>query len=741
MKNRILFVSLAVMLALSMGLVGCGGQETPEVTEYNLTISSTEGGSVTNPGEGTSTHDEGEVVDLAADAEDGYEFVNWTGNVDTIYDVNAASTTIVMNDDYSITANFEAQYVLTIDSTDGGEVITPGEGIFAYSEPTLVNLVAEPDDDCRFVGWTGDVSTIANADNATTTITVDSRISITADFACGPAIPFKNPDSFVQMIIGSVDSLDPAWLYDTVSGEQVHYVYETLVFYDGEETAQFVPVLATEWEFDSESVSYRFKVREGVKFHEGGDLTPEDVEYSFERAMVQDRSFGPIWMLFRALLGVYTSDEVTFADIDNAVEVDGDWVRFNLSDPAGGLVFLQLLCGPWASIVDKEWCVAQGDWDGAEGTWLMYNHPQDPDDTVLFDKANGTGPWKLEEWDPGVQTKLVRNDGYWREPAAFETVITQFVEDWTTRKEALLGGDADLVRVPRTNIGELERIDDINVYQALPELTLSTDAFFFNFDIDDDSEYVGSGALDGSGIPTDFFTDIDVRKGFNYAFDWDVYIEDALMGEAEQRGSPVVEGLPFYNPDASMYGLDMDKAEEHLKAAWDGEVWDKGFRLILLYNAGNLPRETACNILAENLHAINPKFDVNVQSTDWGSYLSDMISGSLPMFQVGWIVDYPHPDNNVVTFMASYGVFAGWQSYGYPELDQLIEDAFKELDPTVQRDMYYEIQERYYEDAPSIMLCQPLGRRYFTKYIEGFYFNPMIWGLPGPLYYMSKSSS
>jgi len=59
----------------------------------------------------------------------------------------------------------------------------------------------------------------------------------------------------------------------------------------------------------------------------------------------------------------------------------------------------------------------------------------------------------------------------------------------------------------------------------------------------------------------------------------------------------------------------------------------------------------------------------------------------------------------------------------------------------VQKDMYYEIQERYYEDAPGIMLCQPLGRRYFTKHIEGFYFNPMIPGQAGPLYYMSKSSS
>ena len=118
-----------------------------------------------------------------------------------------------------------------------------------------------------------------------------------------------------------------------------------------------------------------------------------------------------------------------------------------------------------------------------------------------------------------------------------------------------------------------------------------------------------------------------------------------------------------------------------------------------------------------------------------------IIDGLLPMFQIGWLPDYPHTDNFVVPFMASYGVFADFQGYGYPELDQLIEDAFKELDPAVQKDLYYEIQERYYEDAPSIMLAQPLSRRHFTKYMEGFYFNPMICGQAGPLYYMSKSES
>ena len=556
-------------------------------------------------------------------------------------------------------------------------------------------------------------------------------------------IPGQPPEisSFVQMTIGDVDSLDPAWLYDTASGEQVQYIYETLLFYDGEEIDQFLPALATSWEFLADNVTYRFKIREGVKFHEGGDLTPEDVEYSFERAMVQDRSGGPVYMFFQSLLGVLSSDEVAFTDIDGVVEVEGDRVEFHLSDPAWAIPFLQILCGTWASIVDKEWCIAQGDWDGTEATWLMYNHPQDRGDTVLFDKTNGTGPWKLEEWDPSVQIKLVRNDNYWRGPAAFDRIITRVVPEWATRKEALLAGEADFVYVPAAYIDELEGAANLTVYKDLPETPLNIEAFFFNMAIAEDSTYIGSGALDGNGIPPDFFTDLDVREGFNYAFDWETYINEAYMGEAEQRGSPIIEGLVFYNPDASMYSNNLTRAEEHLRLAWDGELWEEGFKFTLLYRSDIPQYEIACRILAENLVAINPKFEVSIQSIAREAYFDKIWARDMALFQVGWAADYPHPYNFLYGFMVSYGPFAYFQGYGYPELDELIDEAFKEPDPAVQQDIYYELQERYYEDAPSIMLCQRLVRRYFTRYIEGFYFNPFICGRVGPLYYMSKSSS
>jgi len=150
--------------------------------KYDLTVSSTEGGSVTEPGEGTFTYDQGTAVNLKAVAEKGYRFVNWTGNVGTIADADAATTTINMNGDHSITANFRKTYTLTVGSTTGGSVTTPGQGTFTYDEGTVVNLVAEAEQGYRFLNWTGDVEEIANAAAATTTITMKDDYSITAAF-------------------------------------------------------------------------------------------------------------------------------------------------------------------------------------------------------------------------------------------------------------------------------------------------------------------------------------------------------------------------------------------------------------------------------------------------------------------------------------------------------------------------------------------------------------------------------
>jgi len=160
----------------------------PMIPEYDLTISSTKGGLVTNPGEGTRTYKGGTVVNLVAQADAGYGFVNWTGDVGTIADVNSAQTTITMNGDYSIRANFGKVYNLTISSTYGGSVAAPGVGVFPYVEGKVVNLVAVADEGFQFVEWLGDVATVANVTAAVTTITINGDYEIMARFydpSCG----------------------------------------------------------------------------------------------------------------------------------------------------------------------------------------------------------------------------------------------------------------------------------------------------------------------------------------------------------------------------------------------------------------------------------------------------------------------------------------------------------------------------------------------------------------------------
>ncbi len=153
----------------------------------SLTISSTPGGLVTTPGEDIFVYAANTSVPLIGEPDEvnHYHFGNWTGEVNTIADIYAASTNITMYDSYSITANFELDegwYSLTISSTEGGEVITPGEGISVHAANTSVNLVAEPNEGYQFLKWTGDVSTIDDIYAASTDIAMNASYSIAATF-------------------------------------------------------------------------------------------------------------------------------------------------------------------------------------------------------------------------------------------------------------------------------------------------------------------------------------------------------------------------------------------------------------------------------------------------------------------------------------------------------------------------------------------------------------------------------
>ncbi len=149
----------------------------------DLNTSSTTGGSAIVPGEGVYPYDCGTVVAIVAEASQCYEFINWSGSISTIADVNDPITNITMNDDYAIAANFaKIQYALTTSSGEGGAVTKPGEGVYPYECGTLVAIVAEASPCYEFINWSGDTDAIAGVNDPTTTIIINDSYSIQANF-------------------------------------------------------------------------------------------------------------------------------------------------------------------------------------------------------------------------------------------------------------------------------------------------------------------------------------------------------------------------------------------------------------------------------------------------------------------------------------------------------------------------------------------------------------------------------
>ncbi|MBS3816492.1 MAG: hypothetical protein KGY76_02890, partial [Candidatus Thermoplasmatota archaeon] len=155
------------------------------IYEYDLDIS-TEGEGSTDPAEGVHSYEHGRKVNITATAAEDWNFVRWKGDNGTVGDTKANTTTITMNDNYSITAKFEViggvTYDLTVDSSSGGSVIEPGEGTFTYSENTEVDVQADADQGYEFVEWIGDNGTVGDTEANATTITMDENKSITATF-------------------------------------------------------------------------------------------------------------------------------------------------------------------------------------------------------------------------------------------------------------------------------------------------------------------------------------------------------------------------------------------------------------------------------------------------------------------------------------------------------------------------------------------------------------------------------
>ncbi len=602
------------------------------------------------------------------------------------------------------------------------------------------------------------------------------------------------PNTMVFVSIGeNIDTLDPAWNYESDGDAVILNVYDQLVTYKGASATEFVPALATGWNVSADGKTYTFDIRKGVKFHDGADLTPEDVAYSFRRGVLQGGTNSPQWLYTEPFFGIGIYDVAELIDPEGGLDDDAEalkeaasaklaeacqmvldavefdnaagTVTFNLATPWGP--FLATIAQSWGSILDKDWAIKNGAWDGDCATWQNY-YGVTSETSPLRDKVNGTGPYKLDSWTPGEEKILVINPNWWRtEPVdagiaakpTIERIVLKGVSEWGTRFAMLQAGDADVVSVPRGNISQVDPLvgefceysldtasfdctvkseQPLRLFRGAPDVS-RTDVFMtFDLNVEGGNPYVGSGQLDGNGIPPDFFNDIHIRKAFNYCFDFDAYIQDALAGEAVQVSGPLIPGMIGYDNDGPKYAFDMDKCKEELKLAWDGQVWEKGFRLQVAYNTGNVTRQTITQILQNNFATIDGKFRLEIIALPWPTYLAEFRNSRLPVAVSGWIEDLHDPHNWAQPFLI--GTYAGRQNMPkemWDMFNELVMAGVAETDNAKRAEIYKHITQVDYENAIAIRGAVVTTRSYWQRWMGGYYYNP-IYGWDSHYYTLTK---
>ncbi|MFD2610646.1 ABC transporter substrate-binding protein [Deinococcus taklimakanensis] len=531
-------------------------------------------------------------------------------------------------------------------------------------------------------------------------------------FAASPA------DTLVIQSSSDIPTMDPGVTYDTASSSLVDNMYETLLTYKGASLTQLEPRLATGWKITNGGKTVTFDLRKGVKFHSGATMTCADAEYTFERNLVTNSAESGNWFLAESFgfSGNANDDKkVTWSAIDKAVECNNaGQLVFTLpkADPA----FLAKLAYTGQAIVEKKYSASIGEWSGTEKDWKAWV-AKDLTGSNLSKKPNGTGPYRWVRNDANTYL-FTAFDGYWGKKPSIKNVIRQKVPELATRQQALLRGDADIIDGGGRAVDEAQIKGKPGVTWVDDLPNTSAGAIFMNQNIKA-SNLLGSGKLDGKGIPANFFSDVNVRRAFSYSFNYGQYITDVQKGKGVQLTMLLPTIFPGYDAKVKKYTYNKAQATAYFKRAWNGNVWKNGFTLTANYRANSVPAQTAMEILKRNVEAINPKFKINLQPKQWSEMLASSKKGEEALINLAWAPDYADPDNFITTFYASDGFYSPRSNFKDAQIDKWNNQARSTVNTAERNRLYSLIGNRAYEQAAYILMPAAVSYNFYSSRVTG----------------------
>jgi len=500
-----------------------------------------------------------------------------------------------------------------------------------------------------------------------------------------PPAPTPTPAPKVLVVARAkmdIRTLDPHRQYEIAPPQIMRAAYETLVNLGekGADITKIEPLLAESYEVSPDARVYTFRLRKGIKFHTGNEMTAEDVVFSFRR--LGNLKDNPAWL---------------FSDHVESIEaVDPYTVRITLKEP--NAAFLAMLVSPNFAVVDSKAVKEKGGTDAPDADktdratdWLNQN-------------SAGTGPFILKEWKEKEHVILERNPNYWRDPPAIDRIVIRDIPDPTAQLQALERGEVDIAQ--SLDVDLIARLRASGKAQIIEGNTL-------------DMIYL---AITMNPEISKELADKRVRQAIMYAIDYEGIIKDLMRGAAVHLPTTIPLGLIGTDPNLAPK-RDLEKARALMKEAG----YEKGFTVKMVFPTatfvGGLPAETLAAKLQADLAQIGITLELEPRETV--AWRADYRAGKLAITIADWTPDFLDPHGWAIPFAVKGASAAKRVYYENPKAEELAIRAGQITNLEERARMYLELQRIFLEDATYIGLIQPKVYIAAAPGVQGIVYNPV----------------
>lgn len=475
----------------------------------------------------------------------------------------------------------------------------------------------------------------------------------------------------IAMNTGDAVSLDPARAYEFTSVMVVNQIYDKLVDFEPPDMVNVKPEVAESWSVANDGVTWTFKIRKGIMFHSGRELTADDVVFSLQRVLILKQTAA--WVL-----------EQFVSNPDNIKKIDDYTVQIVLDKPVAPTFFLSALTFTTSAILDKQEVLARQVGNDLGSAWLT-------------DHSAGSGPFKLVRWIREQEIVLEANPNYWRGVPKIKQIIIKHVPEPVDQLLMLKRGDVDIAwDLTVDQLLQLKGDPTVKILSA-PSLYLA---------------YIGMN------VGVEPLSKPEVREAIRYCIDYDAIVNDILRGGAIKWQTIIPKGL-FGALDKQPFAKNVTYAKELLAKAG----YPNGFTVTLTIPTTSPQTDIAAKIQADLRECgITVNIEQLVASLMYEKYRKQ----GLQMVLAKWGSDYPDPDNNAKAFGDYTIKQLAWRNMWYDDYaSQLAQKAAVEFDASKREQMYKELQEYILHNGPYVVLYQDLIQQAVKVWVKNFVPDPL----------------